>query len=84
VKSSFQTRCILLCSILVIGLSVLSGRLVQIQLVDRQRYAESSRKAYHRIETLPAIRGMIVDRREEPLGQEHPGFHRVCGQEPPL
>jgi len=72
VKSSFQTRCILLCSILVIGLSVLSGRLVQIQLVDRQRYAESSRKAYHRIETLPAIRGMIVDRREEPLAKSIP------------
>lgn len=71
-KSSFQTRCFILCSILVIGLSVLSGRLVQIQLVDRQRYAESSRKAYHRIETLPAIRGMIVDRREEPLAKSIP------------
>lgn len=55
-----------------IGLSVLSGRLVQIQLVDRQRYAESSRKAYHRIEKLPALRGMIVDRREEPLAKSIP------------
>lgn len=54
------------------GLSVLSGRLVQIQLVDRQRYAESSRKAYHRTEKLPAIRGMIVDRREEPLAKSIP------------
>ena len=71
-KSSFQTRCIILCSILVIGLSVLSGRLVQIQLVDRHRYAESSRKAFHRIEKLPAIRGMIVDRREEPLAKSIP------------
>lgn len=71
-KSSFQTRCLILCSILVIGLSVLSGRLVQIQLVDRQRYAESSRKAYHRIEKLPALRGMIVDRREEPLAKSIP------------
>jgi cell division protein FtsI/penicillin-binding protein 2 len=72
VKSSFQNRCLILCSILVIGLSVLSGRLVQIQLVDRQRYAESSRKAYHRIEKLPALRGMIVDRREEPLAKSIP------------
>lgn len=71
-KFSFQTRCIVLCSILVVGLSVLSGRLVQIQLVDRQRYAESSRKAFHRIEKLPAIRGMIVDRREEPLAKSIP------------
>lgn len=71
-KSSFQTRCIFLCLILVIGLSVLSGRLVQIQLVDRHRYAESSRKAFHRIEKLPALRGMIVDRREEPLAKSIP------------
>lgn len=55
-----------------IALSVLSGRLVQIQLVDRHRYAESSRKAYHRVEKLPAIRGMIVDRREEPLARSIP------------
>ena len=71
-KSSFQSRCIVLCSILVIGLSVLSGRLVQIQLVDRHRYAESSRKAFNRVEKLPAIRGMIVDRREEPLAKSIP------------
>lgn len=50
-----------------IGLSVLSARLVQIQLVDRKMYAKSSRKAFHRVEKLPAARGMIVDRREEPL-----------------
>jgi cell division protein FtsI/penicillin-binding protein 2 len=72
VKSSFHSRCIILCSILVIGLSVLSARLVRIQLVDRVRYAESSRKAFHRIEKLPAIRGMIVDRREEPLAKSIP------------
>lgn len=58
--------------VLVIGLSVLSARLVQIQLVDRQRYAESSRKAYHRTELLPASRGMIVDRREEPMAKSIP------------
>lgn len=71
-KSSFQTRCIVLCSFLVIGLSVLSGRLVQIQLVDRQRYAESSQRAYQRTEKLRAIRGMIVDRNEEPLARSIP------------
>jgi len=56
----------------VAGLSVLSVRLIQIQLVDRQRYAESSRKAYHRTEMLPAIRGMIVDRREELIAKSIP------------
>ena len=61
-----------MCALLVVGLSVCSWRLVHIQLVDRQRYAESSRKAYHRIEKLPALRGMIVDRREEPLAKSIP------------
>ena len=71
-NSAFQTRCIILCSVLVAGLSVLSARLVKIQLVDRQLYAESSRKSYHRSEMLPASRGMIVDRREEPLAKSIP------------
>ncbi len=55
-----------------IGLSALSARLVQIQLVDRQGYAESAHKAFRRIEKLPAIRGMIVDRLEEPLAKSIP------------
>jgi cell division protein FtsI/penicillin-binding protein 2 len=72
VNSAFQNRCIVLCTLLVIVLSILSARLVQIQLVNRQHYAENSRKAYHRTEKLPAIRGMIVDRREEPMAKSVP------------
>lgn len=71
-KNAFQTRCIVLCLILVAGLSVLSARLVQIQLVDRKRYAENARRAYHRTEKIPSMRGMIVDRREEPLARSIP------------
>jgi cell division protein FtsI/penicillin-binding protein 2 len=71
-KSAFQTRCILLCSVLVIGLSALSARLVKIQLVDRQHYASRLRNAYHDIEKLPATRGMIVDRWDEPLAKSIP------------
>jgi len=51
---------------------VLSARLVQIQLVDRKHYAEKARKAFHRVEVIPAIRGMIVDRREEPMAKSIP------------
>ncbi len=71
-KNAFQTRCIVLCLLLVAGLSVLSARLVQIQLVDRKRYAENARRAYHRTEKIPSMRGMIVDRREEPLARSIP------------
>jgi cell division protein FtsI/penicillin-binding protein 2 len=75
VKSSFQTRCFVLCSVLVTGLSVLSARLVQIQLVDRKHYAANARKTYHYTERLAAIRGMIVDRHEEPLAKSIPVSH---------
>jgi cell division protein FtsI/penicillin-binding protein 2 len=56
----------------VAGLSVLSGRLVQIQLVNRKHYEESSKRTYRRVEMLPASRGMIVDRREEPMAKSIP------------
>lgn len=69
---AFQNRCIVLCLLLVALLSTLSARLVQIQLVDRQRYAASAARAYHRVERLPAIRGMIVDRNEEPIAKSIP------------
>jgi cell division protein FtsI/penicillin-binding protein 2 len=72
VNRAFQNRCIVLCLVFVTLLSALSARLVQIQLVDRQRYAASSSKAFHRIERLPAIRGMTVDRNGEPIAKSIP------------
>jgi len=38
---SFQSRTLVVCSFLVAGLSALSVRLIQIQLIDRRQYAES-------------------------------------------
>lgn len=69
---AFQNRCIFLCLVLVTLLSALSARLVQIQLVDRQRYAQSSAKAYHRVERIPAVRGMIVDRKGDTIAKSIP------------
>ncbi len=54
-----------------VGLSALSARLVQIQLVDR-RYSERAQRERHTTERLWAMRGMIVDRREEPLAKSVP------------
>jgi cell division protein FtsI/penicillin-binding protein 2 len=71
VNSHFQTRCVLLCAVLVAGLSLLSGRLVQLQLVNRQLYKEGSSLAPWK-EKLSAQRGMIVDRNEEPLAKSIP------------
>lgn len=69
---AFQNRCIVLCLVLVTLLSALSARLVQIQLVDRQRYAASSSKAFHRTERIIAMRGTIVDRNEETIAKSIP------------
>jgi len=69
---TFNSRSMILCSVLVTGLSVLSARLIQIQLIDRNRYAASAKKTYHRIEKLPALRGMIVDRNEEVVAKSFP------------
>lgn len=69
---AFQIRCSILCLLLVSLLSALSARLVQIQLVDRQRYATSAARAFDRVERLPAIRSMIVDRNEQPLAKSIP------------
>ncbi len=54
-----------------VALSVLSARLVQLQLVDR-RYSERAQQERHTTERLWAMRGMIVDRREEPLAKSIP------------
>ena len=66
---SFHSRILVVCTVLVAGLSALSMRLIQIQLLDRQRYAESSWSTYHRIEPMPAMRGTIVDCHEEVLAR---------------
>ncbi len=71
-KRAFEKRCIILCLGMVALLTALSLRVVQIQLFDRQRYAESSAKAYQRTEVIPAIRGMIVDRNEQPIAKSIP------------
>ncbi len=69
---AFQNRCLLVCVVLVTLLSGLSVRLIQIQWVDRKHYAEKSRVSFLRTEKIPAMRGMIVDRREEPIASSVP------------
>jgi len=72
VSRSFHNRAFIVCGILVVLLSVLSWRVFTIQVVDRQQYASTGQRAFQRTETLPAIRGMIVDRRDEVLAKTIP------------
>jgi cell division protein FtsI/penicillin-binding protein 2 len=71
-KRQFQTRCVVLCSVLVTGLSVLSVRLIQIQVWDRKHYANKARQTFERREVLVGLRGTIVDRNEEVLAKSMP------------
>lgn len=66
---AFQARCLLLCSVLVTGLSLLSVRLIQIQVWERQKFGELAHATYDRSEILPGLRGKIVDRHEEVLAK---------------
>ena len=59
----------MLCLVFVTGLSLLSVRLIQIQLWERKKYADRARAAYDRSEVLSAFRGKIVDRHEEVLAK---------------
>lgn len=63
-KSS-QTRSGLTCGILVLMLSAVSCRLVWLQVIDRERYAETAGKSYQRKYVIQASRGILLDRNNE-------------------
>src|SRR5690606_16279089 len=69
---AFQKRCVVLCSVLATGLSLLSVRLVKIQAWDRKHYRDEARRTFEWRETLPGLRGTIVDRNEEILAKSMP------------
>lgn len=62
---STQRRCIILCLLLITGLSALSGRLVYLQVFDRARYAEKAGNSYRRTDVIQANRGVLLDRNDE-------------------
>ncbi len=70
-RRSFQSRCLVLCSVLVAGLSLLSVRLFQIQVWDR-KHVPGKGNPMDRAEILPGLRGNIVDRNDEVLAKSMP------------
>ncbi|MGE9270054.1 MAG: peptidoglycan D,D-transpeptidase FtsI family protein [Verrucomicrobiales bacterium] len=68
-SKGFQFRCVFLCSVLVILLSGLSVKLIQIQVWERKKYAERAHAAYDRSEVLRGRRGTVVDRHDEVLAK---------------
>lgn len=64
-----RSRMILVCAGLTVLFSVLSVRLVHVQLVQHQRYSDVAENYYVHKERLPASRGAITDRNGEMLAR---------------
>lgn len=71
-KNTIHSRALVVCFLLVAGLSALSVRLIQLQVTDRKVYAEKAERSYSRRAVIPAQRGVIVDRHEEILAKNIP------------
>lgn len=64
-----HNRCLILCLLLVVCLSVLSVRLYFLQVVDSDKYAQQAGSSYEKTYPLLAKRGTIVDRNGEVIAK---------------
>lgn len=64
-----RRRLVTACGLLAVGLSVLSGRLVHIQVTRGDALTEAARAHYEYVVPLPGIRGRIYDRSGELLAR---------------
>jgi len=69
---ALRIRALIACLVLVAGLSALSVRLLTLQFWDRKVSEGLSISNFQLHKKLPASRGLIVDRNNEPLAQNRP------------
>ena len=69
VDGKLKARLLLVCGVMVVGLSLLSARLVYVQVVQHGKYAEAAAAHYRHKEVLPGSRGMILDRNGDLLAR---------------
>ncbi|MDB6080464.1 MAG: beta-lactamase/transpeptidase-like, partial [Akkermansiaceae bacterium] len=69
---AFQIRCFSVTAFLVAGFSVMSVRLIQLQVLDREHYRKRASSGFSPTEVLAGLRGKIVDRNEEILAKSMP------------
>jgi penicillin-binding protein 2 len=74
----FLSRLIAAAVIVVLLTGVLIARLVQLQVVDYQRFAELSQGNRFRIEPLPPPRGIIYDRNGRIIAENFPNWQLVA------
>jgi cell division protein FtsI (penicillin-binding protein 3) len=61
-------------------LSLMAGRLVQLQGLDASTYAEAARNSRTQVVSVPALRGPILDRHGEPLAKSVEAYDVVVDQ----
>lgn len=69
---SLQRRLLVFFGVLLAFLTVLGGRLVQLQVTDEPKMAKRANASYTTKQTLPHSRGKIVDRNDELLAYDRP------------
>lgn len=73
-KQIFASRIILAMVVSLILLGIVIARLVQLQVVDYEQFAEKSQGNRIRIEAVPPTRGLIFDRRGRVLAENLPAY----------
>ena len=70
----FGSRIILSIVVAILLLGTVVARLVQLQVVDHELFAEKSQGNLVRIEAVPPIRGLIFDRKGRVIAENLPTY----------
>jgi len=73
-KQLFVARVVLASAVSIVLLGIVIGRLVQLQVVDHEQFAEQSQGNRIRIEAVPPTRGLIFDRNGKVLAENLPAY----------
>ncbi|HLK25665.1 MAG TPA: penicillin-binding protein 2 [Caulobacteraceae bacterium] len=73
-QSVFNRRAVLMGGLASLGLTALGGRLVQLQIVENNRYTSLALSNQYNFRIVPPPRGLIVDRNGVALASNRPSF----------
>ena len=73
-RRMFLSRVVLAAVVSILLLGMVIARLVQLQVVDHELFAEKSQGNRVRIEPVPPIRGLVFDRRDRVLAENLPAY----------
>jgi len=71
----FIARVVFASVVAVVLLGIVIARLVQLQVFDYEHFAERSQGNRFRIEAVPPIRGLVLDRQGRVLAENLPAYH---------